>query len=229
MAMPGRAIRSPGRLSEQAPPNGAMAQLGLDSVDGVLGLEVLFDVKGRLAGQRIANLDEHGASHSSGPSEPIAYPGVSAGLPARGALSLNVKGMNRYPPEGVARGGLESVRRGAGSQWIVAARPLCHLQCPVAYLSRLQRIRPAARLEFRFKAAGRGTSAAAAAPRTRALGGRQAPTAGRGSGGGRWRRLSSLDSDLEAFSHNPAHGSFAPLAFQPSAMTNCANQRFLSY
>ncbi|CAN6801391.1 unnamed protein product, partial [Brassica oleracea] len=40
---------------------------------------------------------------------------------------------------------------------------------------------------------------------------------------------SSPDSDLEAFSHNPAHGSFAPLAFQPSAMTNCANQRFLSY
>ncbi|KEH17023.1 senescence-associated protein, putative [Medicago truncatula] len=37
------------------------------------------------------------------------------------------------------------------------------------------------------------------------------------------------DSDLEAFSHNPTHGSFAPLAFQPSAMTNCANQRFLSY
>ncbi|KAK7286038.1 hypothetical protein RJT34_20861 [Clitoria ternatea] len=36
---------------------------------------------------------------------------------------------------------------------------------------------------------------------------------------------SSPDSDLEAFSHNPTHGSFAPLAFQPSAMTNCANQR----
>ncbi|KAK8590536.1 hypothetical protein V6N13_057429 [Hibiscus sabdariffa] len=36
---------------------------------------------------------------------------------------------------------------------------------------------------------------------------------------------SSPDSDLEAFSHNPAHGSFAPLAIQPSAMTNCANQR----
>ncbi|RXI09952.1 hypothetical protein DVH24_031519 [Malus domestica] len=28
-----------------------------------------------------------------------------------------------------------------------------------------------------------------------------------------------------AQAHNPAHGSFAPLAFQPSAMTNCANQR----
>ncbi|KAK7371501.1 hypothetical protein VNO78_36441 [Psophocarpus tetragonolobus] len=36
------------------------------------------------------------------------------------------------------------------------------------------------------------------------------------------RVASSPDSDLEAFSHNPTHGSFAPLAFQPSAMTNCA-------
>jgi hypothetical protein len=42
-------------------------------------------------------------------------------------------------------GGDESVRRGAGSQWMVAARPLCPLHCPVAYLSRLQRIRPAVR------------------------------------------------------------------------------------
>ncbi|KAK8590463.1 hypothetical protein V6N13_057356 [Hibiscus sabdariffa] len=36
---------------------------------------------------------------------------------------------------------------------------------------------------------------------------------------------SSPDSDLEAFSHNAAHGSFVPLAFQPSTTTNCANQR----
>ncbi|KAL4554448.1 hypothetical protein LXL04_039474 [Taraxacum kok-saghyz] len=43
------------------------------------------------------------------------------------------------------------------------------------------------------------------------------------------RVASSPDSDLEAFSHNPAHGSFAPLAFQPSAMTNCANQRLNYY
>ena len=54
------------------------------------------------------------------------------------------------------------MRRGAESQWIVAARPLCHLQYPVAYLSRLQRIRPAVRQEFRFKAAPRGSSAAGA-------------------------------------------------------------------
>jgi hypothetical protein len=41
--------------------------------------------------------------------------------------------------------------------------------------------------------------------------------------------LASLDSNLEVFSHNPGHGSFTPLAFHPSAMTNCVNQRFLSY
>ncbi|KAH9657882.1 hypothetical protein KPL70_023258 [Citrus sinensis] len=73
----------------------------------------------------------------------------------------------------------------------------------------------------------RGPSAAGAWPTTRASGDREVPTAGRQTGGGHTRR-SSPDSDLEAFSHNPAHGSFAPLAFQPSAMTNCANQRFLS-
>lgn len=67
----------------------------------------------------------------------------------------------------------ESVRLGAGSQWIVAARPLCHLQCPVAYLSRLQRILPAARPELRSGAAARDRYAAGAAPATRALGGRR--------------------------------------------------------
>ncbi len=65
-------------------------------------------------------------------------------------------------PEAVAwcgGGRDESMRRGAGSQWIVAARPLCHLQCPVAYLSRLQRIQPAAREEGSFEAACHGSSA----------------------------------------------------------------------
>ncbi|XP_022765864.1 uncharacterized protein LOC111310690 [Durio zibethinus] len=40
---------------------------------------------------------------------------------------------------------------------------------------------------------------------------------------------SSLNFDLEAFCHNPMHGSFVPLAFQPSAIINCVNQQFLSY
>ena len=47
---------------------------------------------------------------------------------------------------------------------------------------------------------------------------------------GRWlSSLFSMDSDLEAFSHNPAHGSFAALPFQATAFTNYVNQRFLSY
>lgn len=126
------------------------------------------------------------------------------------------------------RGRVESKRQRAESQRIVAARPLCRLQYPVAYLSRLQRILPAARWKLYFKAAN------AAIP-PRGLGLRHVPL------GAGWPLLrvgkrtagacvaSSRDSDLEAFSHNPTHGSFAPLAFQPSAMTNCVNQRFLSY
>ncbi|KAL1932415.1 hypothetical protein VTP01DRAFT_9471 [Rhizomucor pusillus] len=37
-----------------------------------------------------------------------------------------------------------------------------------------------------------------------------------------------MDSDLEAFSHYPADGSFAALAFQPTAKTNYLNEGFLS-
>ncbi|KAL2223955.1 UNVERIFIED_CONTAM: Protein TAR1 [Sesamum indicum] len=128
---------------------------------------------------------------------------------------------------GLEGGRDESKRQRAESQRIVAARPLCRLQYPVAYLSRLQRILPAARWELYFKAAS-----AARPPRW--LGQRHVPLGalgpllrvGKRTAG--VRVASSPDSDLEAFSHNPAHGSFAPLAFQPSAMTNCANQRFLS-
>jgi hypothetical protein len=40
---------------------------------------------------------------------------------------------------------------------------------------------------------------------------------------------SSMDSGLEAFSHNPADGSFAALAVQPAACTHGLNQQFLSY
>ncbi|KAK8955549.1 hypothetical protein KSP40_PGU022039 [Platanthera guangdongensis] len=65
-------------------------------------------------------------------------------------------------------------------------------------------------------------------PTSRALGS-YSPTVGHGTNERLRRRIFSVDSDLEAFSHNPTHGSFAPLAFQPSAMTNCVNQRFLSY
>ena len=46
----------------------------------------------------------------------------------------------------------------------------------------------------------------------------------------RWiSTISSMDSDLEAFSHYPTDGSFAALPFQATAFTNYLNQRFLSY
>ena len=41
--------------------------------------------------------------------------------------------------------------------------------------------------------------------------------------------LSGMDSDLEAFSHNPADGSFAALPGRTAAKTNYLNPRFLSY
>ena len=42
-------------------------------------------------------------------------------------------------------------------------------------------------------------------------------------------RVSGMDSDLEAFSHNPADGSFAALPGRTAANTNYLNERFLSY
>uniref|UniRef100_K4C4G4 Uncharacterized protein n=1 Tax=Solanum lycopersicum TaxID=4081 RepID=K4C4G4_SOLLC len=59
---------------------------------------------------------------------------------------------SRNPRNGGECGGDESERQRAESQWIVAARPLCHLQYPVAHLSHLQWILPAARLKLYFKA-----------------------------------------------------------------------------
>ena len=41
--------------------------------------------------------------------------------------------------------------------------------------------------------------------------------------------LASMDSDLEAFSRNPADDSFAVLAFQLAAFTKYLNEVFLSY
>ncbi|PHT25388.1 hypothetical protein CQW23_34983 [Capsicum baccatum] len=47
----------------------------------------------------------------------------------------------------------EPERQRAESQWNVEARPLSHLQYPVAYLSRLQRSLPSARWKLYFKEA----------------------------------------------------------------------------
>ncbi|KAK8670426.1 hypothetical protein V6N13_037044 [Hibiscus sabdariffa] len=79
-------------------------------------------------------------------------------------------------------------------------------------------------VEISLQGGTRDLSDARAAPTTRALGGHR-PVLRVDNRATGVCVASSPDSDLEAFSHNPAHGSFAPLAFQPSAMTNCANQR----
>ncbi|CAA2954897.1 Hypothetical predicted protein [Olea europaea subsp. europaea] len=105
----------------------------------------------------------------------------------------------------------------------MVARPLCHIEYPVAYLSRLQRILLVTRWKLCFKADD-------TAHLLQGLGQRHVPL-------GTIRPLlwvekwtvsthiaSSSDSNLESFNYNPAHSSFTPLAFQPRAMTNCATQ-----
>ncbi|KAL0288831.1 UNVERIFIED_CONTAM: putative uncharacterized protein ART2 [Sesamum radiatum] len=142
-----------------------------------------------------------------------------------GTRGLAINGTCTRPPSGTWRnngtgdpghGRTHSERRGLGhffpfGTWEKQqsddggpARPLCRLQYPVAYLSRLQRILPAARWELYFKAAD-------AARPPRRLGQRHVPLGARGPllrVGKRTagvRVASSPDSDLEAFSHNPAH------------------------
>jgi hypothetical protein len=143
----------------------------------------------------------------------------------RGYKIPEVKGQNRNRWE------WENLWDGeAESQWIVAARLLCHLQYLVPYLSRLQRIHLPDRLELWCKAPGDGRFGRSGGALDACFWGRtSAPTGSRVTTGEVESAASSMDSDLEAFSHNPTHGSFASLAFQPNAMTNYVNQRFLSY
>ncbi|PHT26351.1 hypothetical protein CQW23_34040 [Capsicum baccatum] len=101
----------------------------------------------------------------------------------------------------------EPERQRAESQWIVAARPLCHLQYPIAYLSRLQRILPAARWKLYFNCTLRRPSR----PFHRGgLANDMCPWGPRPLlRVGKWTTSTcvacSPDSDLEAFSHNPAY------------------------
>ncbi|PHT26197.1 hypothetical protein CQW23_34187 [Capsicum baccatum] len=82
--------------------------------------------------------------------------GLGPGPPLRTLLQTTIR--TTGPPD--SKAGLFPIgspllreRQRAESQWIVAARPLCHLQYPVAYLSCLQRILPATRWKLYFKAA----------------------------------------------------------------------------
>ena len=119
----------------------------------------------------------------------------------------------------------------AKSQQIVVQRLLSCLQHPVPYLSRLQRIYLSQYLKLHFSILS--------SPHTwrdeecvailwcwiR----KNVSIAIRSTSGKVIIVYSSMDSDLEAFSHNPTDGSFAALAFQLTAFTNYLNRRFLSY
>jgi hypothetical protein len=104
---------------------------------------------------------------------------------------------------GARRGGLprwwrQIVRTKAESQRIVATRPLCRVQYPVPYSSRLQVIHRA----------GSGNC-----DRSRLMQYVCAWLPPRGN-----RFPSGRDSNLEAFSYNPAHGSFAASPFPAAAI-----------
>ena len=98
----------------------------------------------------------------------------------------------------------ESERRRAESQWIMAARPLYHLQYPIAYLSRLQRILPIAQWELRYKAAVETHPSQGLRQRHVPLGAKRPLLLVRNQAMGACI-ASSPNSDLEVFSHNPTH------------------------
>ncbi|CAL0302118.1 unnamed protein product [Lupinus luteus] len=102
---------------------------------------------------------------------------------ARGDAVLHITSRKKVGWEGR----IEATR--AESQWIVAARPLCHLQYPVAYLSRLQRILPAAQWGIALQGIPRGSSTPRGSPKARASGGPRPPTAGRQTGDGHTHRF----------------------------------------
>ena len=94
--------------------------------------------------------------------------------------------------------GQQIVRTKAESQRIVATRPLCRVQYPVPYSSRLQVIH-------------RAGSGNCDRSRLMQYGCAWLPPRGNNFPSGR-------DSNLEAFSYNPAHGSFAASPFPAAAI-----------
>ena len=123
--------------------------------------------------------------------------------------------------KGVIRGDdVQIVRTKDEPQLVVARSPLHSLQYPVLYLSRMQRICPTRYLNLRSSLTElqlRGDQGHAHVMID--LGPVRSSIA----------VFSSMDSGLEAFSRNPAHGSFRALSFPTTLCANYANQRFLSY
>ena len=104
---------------------------------------------------------------------------------------------NRRPTKG-CRAKRQIVRTRAETQRIVATRPLCRVHHPVPYSSRLQVIHRAG--SGNCDARGSCNTCAHGCPRTVN------------------NRPSGMDSNLEAFSYNPADGSFAASPFPAAAI-----------
>ena len=128
-------------------------------------------------------------------------------------------------------------RTEAESQWIVAQRPLSHVQYLVLYLSRIQRICLSWYLNLLFSIAWPAFDCWLSVPlqcydlehaREHAY-----CYSWEHQGKQTYRRFSSMDSGLEAFSRNPTHGSFPPLAFPLSGLpimwTNGSSRTKLDY
>ena len=127
--------------------------------------------------------------------------------------------VNRLHAESKTNQGTE-----AESQWIVTAR-LYHLQYLVRFKSSTRDLAPG----IGFDAGNAGGLTAGARQPNATRNGELLPVSLRLLRLPAAGLLPSVDSDLEAFSHNPADGSFAPLAVRPSAGASGLNRRFLSY
>jgi hypothetical protein len=114
----------------------------------------------------------------------------------------------------------------ADAQEIVTTRLLCSLHDRRAQLSRLQRIHPRALSNCNPSASGTRFQGPAVADLLRSMAEAYSyPPAACGRKSSR----SGTDSNLEAFSYNPADGSVAALPGRTAAKTNYLNPRFLSY
>ncbi|KAG9438803.1 hypothetical protein H6P81_021208 [Aristolochia fimbriata] len=131
-------------------------------------------------------------------------PAASGGRPASPPPSL-LAPRTTDRPRRAREGRDESVRHGAEFSGSWQQGHSATYNTPSQHLSRLQRIQIAGS-ELCFRAPPPTSPPAKGAATTRVLGSRKAPNVGR-QAGGEGGAGSSLDSDLEALSHNPTHGS----------------------
>ena len=129
------------------------------------------------------------------------------------------------PSRELTAGGDETNRRTRAKPQSIVGQAYSHTYSTLSQLSRLQTICLGDSSKFRFTNKSSAlrfcTLSASSEPwRVTPISLHVSPTE---------TLLSSMDSDLEAFSHNPTDGSFTALAGLPTVFTNYLNQLFLSY